>query len=162
MDCEQVECAAMKQLEGFPQLAALGGAAVVLAGMLLWPTLRPPPVRGITVLLPHSYKCVETDCDGRPIWIELLPNGRATVNGMPLRSVDVAASVESVMDTRQERVVYFTADPQVSYSDAVKAVDSLRARTEHLAVMMVTPTQMRELFHVDGFGISGDPTAWIR
>jgi biopolymer transport protein ExbD len=115
---------------------------------------------GIPVLLPTGERCLETDCDGRAIWIKLLPEGQATINGKRLSAQTVAAQVGDIMQTRAERVVYLTADPEVDYSEVLDTISGMRTLTDHLAVMLVTPKQLKEP-NVDFYGVQGNPETWI-
>ena len=54
---------------------------------------------------------------------------------------DLGSALQEELKARPDRVVYFEADPEVAYNDAVKAIDIIRGA--HVDVVMLIPDKNR-------------------
>jgi hypothetical protein len=87
----------------------------------------------ILLLRLHHHKDQFT-CDGRWEFVQLLADGTTKINEEQVREEDLALLVNSIMESRAERVVYVVPSPGIPYSRFVETLSTLRKTVPDLHI----------------------------
>ena len=101
--------------------------------------------RGVPVLLPH--RCTHREDmnrgDGREVLVRYQPDRSSFVNNalMPVKN-DLRREIVTIMSMRQEQVLFFKADENLSYGDVAEVLSDLKQDDPKLFIALVTKDQI--------------------
>ena len=101
--------------------------------------------RGVPVLLPH--RCTHRENmnrgDGREVLVRYQPDRSSFVNNalMPVKN-DLRREIVTIMSMRQEQVLFFKADENLSYGDVAEVLSDLKQDDPKLFIALVTKDQI--------------------
>ena len=82
----------------------------------------------------------ELICDGRWVFVHLLDNGTTKINEKQIRQEELALLVQSIMESRAERVIYVVPSPGIQYSRFLETVSTLRQAVPDMHIGVLSGT----------------------
>jgi biopolymer transport protein ExbD len=103
------------------------------------------PQYGMPISLVH--KCNNEEAlrelgDDRQIIVNSHADGSMSINGMAFTSSSVGPELAKIFQYRSPKLVWFLADPQSTYGQAVKNLSDLQASTSNFTVALPTTSQI--------------------
>jgi biopolymer transport protein ExbD len=130
------------------QSSSLPGMSVVCATLFLFLSILPKkydPLIGIPVLLSHrcTPQQIRNRGDGRQIVVQFKVDHSSFVNNelMPTEN-DLRRQIAGLMATRQEQVLFFAADDQLTYREVSAVLSNLLKDSPALNVVLLTKKQI--------------------
>ena len=123
------------------------GLAALLILANAWSALG-RPASGIPVLL--SHQCTRQELmnrgDGREIFVRYRLDRSSLVNGdlMPVEN-DLRRQIRTIMATRQEQVVFFSADESLPFGQVAKVLADFRTDDPALWIVILPKRQMNSV-----------------
>jgi biopolymer transport protein ExbD len=113
--------------ERFRTLLALPlGSLFLILLVSVFAIQRPASVGVRMPLLRLKPPRPELICDGRWVFVHLLDDGTTKINEKQIRQEELALLVQSIMESRAERVIYVVPSPGIPYSRFLETVSTLR------------------------------------
>jgi biopolymer transport protein ExbD len=118
---------------------------VVLSGFRFHHRAIRPPQYGIPITLVHN--CSNEEAlrelgDDRQIIVESNAEGSISINGMHFTSSTIGSELAKIFQSRSLKLVWFIADPQLTYGQAVKNLSDLQANNSNFIVAIPTTSQI--------------------
>jgi biopolymer transport protein ExbD len=100
---------------------------------------------GIRVALVHN--CSNEEAlrelgDDRQVIVESHPDGSMSINGTPFSASSVGPELAKIFEYRSLKLVWFLADPQLTYGRAVENLSDLHATTSNFVIALPTTSQI--------------------
>ena len=100
---------------------------VMLVLLIIMMLIAPMLQKGVDVQLPLAGHTVDKPDTQEQTVVAIDSANQFWVNGMQVSKVDFADRVKSVLDEKNEKIVYIKGDQDASYSAIMQAMDDLRA-----------------------------------
>ena len=130
-----------------PNRGLVGGSAVLLLLLPMYLMLEEPESKGIYVgINAWTGRAPDDYCWAGPIVVTVRKNGASAqllLNDSEIRPEELARALRTQLAVRANWEVFVEADDQVSYSEAMDAIDQITAL--HARSVMLTPKLRREL-----------------
>lgn len=98
---------------------------------------------GFYVKLPLHV--TESDCgDRRDIFVHISSENSLRINGETVQRKTLGDRFKEIYRVRAERVLFVSADPDVSFQDVVGIMDVARGSVTNLYVSLLTPAAQKE------------------
>jgi biopolymer transport protein ExbD len=100
---------------------------VLLVLLVIFMLIIPMSRKALDVQLPDPTP-QQTNAQPNPdqIVLEVLPDGKFTINKEPHTKDDLYKRLKEIYDPRPEKIIFIKGDPQVIYQDVVFAMDQAR------------------------------------
>jgi biopolymer transport protein ExbD len=110
-----------------------------------WRRQKQTAQRGLPVVL--SYPCSYPESfnvlgDDRQIVVRYEPNGSMWVNQTLISEPNIGSEMERIFETRNYKLVWIDASPQVTFGQAVHAIAVLRSDKTNAIVALSTASQL--------------------
>jgi biopolymer transport protein ExbD len=100
---------------------------VMLVLLIIMMLIAPMLQKGVDVQLPQAGNTVDKPDTQEQTVVEIDSANQFWVNGMQVSKVDFADRVKTVLEEKNEKVVFIKGDQDASYSAIMQAMDDLRA-----------------------------------
>jgi len=99
---------------------------------------------GISVSLVHN--CSDNDAlqmlgDDRQIVVTTKPDGSSLINETPFTSSTIGPELAKIFNSRSIKVIWFIADPRLTYGQAVQSLTNLHSDGSNFIVALPTTSQ---------------------
>ena len=94
---------------------------------------------GLMVWLPRAEPCLDEDIVVRPIIVDVLSNDEVTIDDECVEHGKLGKQLHAIFATRNQRIVFVTADVNLTVQNVAEVLDIAQAETDH--VILVTPLQ---------------------
>jgi biopolymer transport protein ExbD len=119
-------------------------AVALIAFRLTHPKQRPTP-RGMQTALVHDCTNEEawrTLGDDRQIIVTSHADGSLSINQTPFTSSTVGPELATIFEYRSLKLVWYIADPHLTYGQAITNLSDLHADTSKFVIVMPTTNQV--------------------
>ena len=104
---------------------------------------------------PESFNVLGDD---RQVVAHYKSDGKLSINEIPFSESDIGFEMEKIFETRNYKLVWINAEPQVSYGEAVQAIASLQSDQTKAIIAMATASQLASTsVDAHGFPVSFCP-----
>jgi biopolymer transport protein ExbD len=100
---------------------------VMLVLLIIMMLIAPMLQKGVNVKLPEAGNTVDKPDTQEQTVVAIDSANQFWVNGMQVSKVDFADRVRTVLEEKNEKVVFIKGDQDASYSAIMQAMDDLRA-----------------------------------
>jgi len=110
-----------------------------------WQRRKQTAQRGFPIVL--SYPCIYPESfnvlgDDRQIVVHYKSNGNMSINETPFSESNIGSEMEKIFETRNYKLVWIDASPQVTFGQAVHAIAVLRSDKTNAIVALSTASQL--------------------
>ena len=102
---------------------------VVLVLLIIFMVVTPLLTRKLWIHLPKVEEKSEAEAPAEaeiPLVLSYHESGEIRINGAPVERAELPRRIERILAARRERVLYFDADDEADYGEAVSLIDLAR------------------------------------
>jgi biopolymer transport protein ExbD len=120
----------------------LVAAAIFLLGLRISKT-RHSGSEGFYVMLP-AHTASQIECENRTVVLQVLKDRSLKVNFEAISNTDLRRRLGEIYRLRQERVLFLTAEPDVSFQEVVRVIEKADGAAANLYIALLTPKSKNE------------------
>ena len=120
----------------------LVAAAVFLLGLRISKT-RHSRSEGFYVMLP-AHTASQIECENRTVVLQVLKERSLKINFEAISNTDLRRRLGEIYGLRQERVVFLTAEPDVSFQEVARVIEKANGAVANLYIALLTPKSKNE------------------
>jgi biopolymer transport protein ExbD len=120
----------------------LVAAAVFLLGLRISKTRHSSSV-GFYVMLP-AHTASQIECDNRTVVLQVLKERSLKINFEAISNTDLRRRLGEIYGLRQERVLFLTAEPDVSFQEVARVIEEANGAVANLYIALLTPKSKNE------------------
>lgn len=110
------------------------GFAALLTTLALFPAICFPPSKALIIRIAKIGDCPAGDVS-RDIVLDVLPGGRLHLNGEDQRPQLLGQRLKEILRYRVSRYVFVRGDPNVSFGDVLKVMESAAMQTDYVVIL---------------------------
>jgi biopolymer transport protein ExbD len=109
---------------------------VMLVLLIIMMLIAPMLQQGVSVKLPQASNSADKPETQDQTVVAVTSDRRVYLNGVPIQEAELGTKVQTLMETRKEKVVLIKGDEEAPYSSIMGAMDRLReANIENIGLI---------------------------
>ena len=99
---------------------------VMLVLLIIMMLIAPMLQQGVSVKLPQASNTVDKPETQDQTVVAVTSDKRVYLNGVPIQEAELATKIQTLMETKKEKIVLIKGDEEAPYSAIMGAMDRLR------------------------------------
>jgi biopolymer transport protein TolR len=109
---------------------------VMLVLLIIMMLIAPMLQQGVSVKLPQASNTADKPETQDQTVVAVTADKRVYLNGVPIQETELASKIQTLMESRKERIVLIKGDEEAPYSAIMSAMDRLReANIENIGLI---------------------------
>ena len=109
---------------------------VMLVLLIIMMLVAPMLQQGVSVKLPQASNSADKPETQEQTVVAVTSDRRVYLNGVPIQEAELGTKIQTLMETRKEKVVLIKGDEEAPYSSIMGAMDRLReANIENIGLI---------------------------
>ena len=109
---------------------------VMLVLLIIMMLVAPMLQQGVSVKLPQASNSADKPETQEQTVVAVTSDRRVYLNGVPIQEAELGTKVQTLMETRKEKIVLIKGDEEAPYSSIMAAMDRLReANVENIGLI---------------------------
>jgi biopolymer transport protein TolR len=109
---------------------------VMLVLLIIMMLIAPMLQQGVSVKLPQASNTADKPETQDQTVVAVTSDKRVYLNGVPIQEAELATKINTLMETRKEKVVLIKGDEEAPYASIMSAMDRLReANIENIGLI---------------------------
>ena len=109
---------------------------VMLVLLIIMMLIAPMLQQGVSVKLPQASNSADKPETQDQTVVAVTSDKRVYLNGVPIQEAELATKIQTLMETKKEKIVLIKGDEEAPYSAIMSAMDRLReANVENIGLI---------------------------